>query len=107
MDKEKLFFRFSPILASKISISTNRGVNVVANAIAEVISKNGNNSIQKNVKNHEEEYFSKVRSQIFVASSSYFMFTWYGISLMSLSSVPQENLLTNNVSIFLLLNFIV
>ncbi len=63
--------RFSPILASKISISTNRGVNVVANAIAEVISKNGNNSIQKNVKNHEEEYFSKVRSQIFVASSSW------------------------------------
>lgn len=65
--------KYSPILASKIAVSTNRGLPVVAKSILEAI-KNSNNhtiSVHSKVADYEEKLLSELRSKMLTADSSW------------------------------------
>jgi hypothetical protein len=64
--------RFSPILADKLAISTDRGLAVVANSILNAVNNSEDQvtSIQLNASNHERELLAKLRTQMLSAYSS-------------------------------------
>lgn len=65
--------RFSPILADKLAISTDRGLPVVANSIAQAVnnSEAQANPIQFSAANHARELLAKLRTQMLTADSSW------------------------------------
>ncbi|MDQ3831726.1 MAG: hypothetical protein M3361_21010, partial [Candidatus Tectomicrobia bacterium] len=65
--------RFSPILADKLAISTNRGLAVVANSILHAVnnSEDQANPIQLHAFNRERELLARLRTQMLTAVSSW------------------------------------
>ncbi len=65
--------RFSPILADKLAISTDRGLIVVANCILQAVNHNEDksNPIQVSADNHARELLAKLRAQMLTADSSW------------------------------------
>lgn len=65
--------RFSPILADKLAISTDRGLPVVANSIAQAVNNSEvqANPIQFSAANHARELLAKLRTQMLTADSSW------------------------------------
>lgn len=65
--------RFSPILADKLAISTDRGLAVVANSILQAAnsSEDRANPVQFHASNHEREVLARLRSQMLTADSSW------------------------------------
>lgn len=65
--------RFSPILADKLAISTDRGLAVVANSILQAVnsSEDPANPVQFHASIHEREVLARLRSQMLTADSSW------------------------------------
>jgi len=65
--------RFSPILADKMAISTDRGLAVVANSILHAVndSEDHANPVQVSAANHQGEVLSRLRTQMLMADSSW------------------------------------
>ncbi|MGH8546750.1 MAG: toll/interleukin-1 receptor domain-containing protein, partial [Gammaproteobacteria bacterium] len=65
--------RFSPILADKLAISTDRGLPVVANSILHAVNDSDDkvNPIQLHASNHERELLARLRTQMLTADSSW------------------------------------
>lgn len=64
--------KYSPLLVSKLAVSTSRGLPIVAKSILEAIKNSENQSItiQSKVDEFEKEFLSKLRTQMLTADSA-------------------------------------